>query len=70
IDAAFRGALADAVRLYEHMVTLRLVSARMVGLQRSEKLAFHASSIGEEALVVASALAARESDWVFPGVRQ
>lgn len=70
IDAAFRGALADAVRLYEHMVTLRLVSARMVGLQRSEKLAFHASSIGEEALVVASALAARESDWLFPGVRQ
>jgi TPP-dependent pyruvate/acetoin dehydrogenase alpha subunit len=70
VDAAFRGALADAVRLYEHMVTLRLVSARMVGLQRSEKVAFHSSSIGEEALVAASALAARESDWVFPGVRQ
>lgn len=70
VDPAFRGALSDAVALYRHMVTLRLVSARMVDLQRSEKVAFHASCIGEEAVIAAAALAARPNDWIFPGVRE
>jgi TPP-dependent pyruvate/acetoin dehydrogenase alpha subunit len=70
VDPAFRGALADAVALYRHMVTLRLVSARMVDLQRSEKIAFHAPCLGEEAVIVAATLAARENDWVFPGGRE
>jgi pyruvate dehydrogenase E1 component alpha subunit len=64
------GALADAVALYRHMVTLRLVSARMVHLQRSEKVILHASCLGEEAVIAATALAARENDWVFPGARE
>lgn len=63
-------ALADAVAVYRHMVTLRLVSARMVDLQRSETIAFHASCLGEEAVIVAAAMAAREQDWVFPGARE
>ena len=70
VDPAFRGALSDAVALYRHMVTLRLVSARMVDLQRSEKVAFHASCLGEEAVIAGAALAARPNDWVFPGVRE
>jgi TPP-dependent pyruvate/acetoin dehydrogenase alpha subunit len=70
LDPAFRASLADAVGLYRYMVTLRLVSARMVDLQRGEKVAFHSSSIGEEAVIVAATLAARENDWVFPGVRE
>lgn len=70
VEPAFRGALSDAVALYRHMVTLRLVSARMVDLQRSEKIAFHSSCLGEEAVIAAATLAARPSDWVFPGVRE
>src|SRR4051794_18858304 len=70
IEAAFRGALVDAVSLYEHMLTLRLLSARMVDLQRSEKIGFHTSSLGEEAVVAATAMAARDADWVFPGARE
>lgn len=65
-----RAALEDAVALYRHMLTLRLVSARMVDLQRGEKVAFHSASIGDEAVIVAATLAARPSDWVFPGVRE
>jgi len=71
--SAARAALstgADAVALYRHMVALRLVSARMVDLQRSEKIAFHASCLGEEAVIAAAALAARPNDWVFPGARE
>jgi TPP-dependent pyruvate/acetoin dehydrogenase alpha subunit len=63
-------ALADGLALYRHMVTLRLVSARMVDLQRSEKIAFHASCLGEEAVIAATAMAARDDDWVFPGTRE
>ena len=70
LDPAFRGALADALALYRHMVTLRLVSARMVDLQRTEKIAFHAACLGEEAVIAGATLAAREGDWVFPGGRE
>ncbi len=70
VDPAFRAALADGVALYRHMVVLRLVSARMVLLQRSEKVAFHAACLGEEAVIAASTLAARKNDWVFPGARE
>jgi TPP-dependent pyruvate/acetoin dehydrogenase alpha subunit len=55
---------------YKHMVRLRLVSARMVELQRTEKIGFHASCLGEEAVVVGAAVGARESDWIFPGARE
>ena len=64
------GALEDAVALYRHMVTLRLLSGRMVGLQRTEKVAFHAACLGEEAVIAATAAAARPNDWIFPGVRE
>ncbi len=59
-----------AKSLYRHIVRLRLVSARMVELQRSEKIALHTSSIGEEPAIVGAALAAREQDWIFPGARE
>ncbi|HSO32717.1 MAG TPA: thiamine pyrophosphate-dependent enzyme [Labilithrix sp.] len=62
--------LDAAVVLYRHMVTLRLLSARMVDLQRTSGIASHASCLGEEAVIVAAALAAREGDWVFPGARE
>lgn len=61
----------DALSLaHGHMVRLRLVSARLVLLQRSEKIASHHASIGEEAAVVGAALAARDGDWIFPGARE
>jgi TPP-dependent pyruvate/acetoin dehydrogenase alpha subunit len=41
-----------------------------VELQRGEKIAFHASCLGEEAAIVGAALGAREGDWIFPGARE
>ena len=62
---------ADEARvLYRHMLTLRLLSARMVDLQRTSKVALHTSCLGEEAVIAAATLAARASDWVFPGARE
>ncbi len=70
VDAAFRPALDLGAALYRHMVRARVVSARMVALQRAERVGFHTSSIGEEAAIVGSVLAMRETDWVFPGARE
>src|SRR5438552_5295395 len=53
-----------------HMLRLRLLSARLTLLQRTEKIASHHASIGEEAVIVGAVLGAREQDWIFPGVRE
>lgn len=55
---------------HRHIVRLRLLSARLVLLQRAEKIASHHASIGEEAAIVGATMALRPSDWVFPGVRE
>jgi pyruvate dehydrogenase E1 component alpha subunit len=67
---ARRDAYQAAPLLHRHMLRLRMLSARMVDLQREGRIAFHASILGEEAAVVAAALAARATDWVFPGTRE
>src|SRR5262245_36121112 len=69
-DPQMRGTIDAAGALHRHIVLLRIISARMVALQRAEKIGFHTSSIGEEAVIVGAALAAREDDWVFPGARE
>jgi TPP-dependent pyruvate/acetoin dehydrogenase alpha subunit len=55
---------------HRHMVKLRLLSARLVLLQRAEKIASHHASIGEEAAIIGATLGLRADDWVFPGVRE
>jgi len=55
--------------LLRHMVRARAVSVRMVGLQQAARIGYHASSIGDEAVVVGATLAAREADWLFPSMR-
>jgi len=69
-EGAKAGQLDAARAMFRHMIRLRLVSARMVELQRAEKVAYHASVLGEEAAVVAAALSARPNDWIFPGTRE
>ncbi|MBS2012085.1 MAG: hypothetical protein JST00_04315 [Deltaproteobacteria bacterium] len=52
------------------LVRLRLLSSRMVDLQRAEAIASHSACLGEEAAIVGAVMAAREQDWVFPGSRE
>lgn len=70
LDPAFRPALDAGAALHRHAVRARIVSARMIALQRAERVGFHTSSLGEEAAIVGAALAARASDWIFPGARE
>jgi TPP-dependent pyruvate/acetoin dehydrogenase alpha subunit len=69
VDASFRAVLDVGPAVHRHMVRARVVSARMVALQRSGRIGFHTSSIGAEAVIVGTALAARDGDWIFPSAR-
>jgi 2-oxoisovalerate dehydrogenase E1 component alpha subunit len=56
--------------LYRHMVLVRLLDERMVLLQRQGRIGFHIGSLGEEAAILGSAAALRETDWMFPCYRE
>lgn len=55
---------------HRHLIRLRLLSARLVQLQRAEKIASHHASLGEEAAIIGATLGLRGPDWVFPSVRE
>ncbi len=57
-------------RMYRWMVLTRTLDARMVSLQRQGRIAFYGPITGQEAATVASGLAAGESDWIVPALRE
>ncbi len=62
---------ADLLRTgLRHMQTVRIYDDRLFRLQRQGKLSFYMKSTGEEAVSVASALALRSGDMLFPSYRQ
>jgi pyruvate dehydrogenase E1 component alpha subunit len=58
------------VRIYEAMLRTRLLDDRMLGLQRQGRVSFHVGCRGEEAAIIASAAALRDTDWIFPCYRE
>jgi pyruvate dehydrogenase E1 component alpha subunit len=58
------------LRLYEHMLLLRALDIRMMNLQRQGRIGFYGTATGEEAATLGSAAAVRDTDWVFPALRQ
>src|SRR6058998_2940033 len=58
------------LRLYREMVRLRTLDERMMTLQRQGRVGFYGASTGQEAACLASAYALRESDWIFPALRE
>jgi pyruvate dehydrogenase E1 component alpha subunit len=70
VEGAFRAALDVGPALHHHMVRARVISGRMVALQRAERVGFHRASMGDEAVIVGAVLAAVETDWIFPGPRE
>ena len=72
IDPARDPGIDPAVltRVYEHMLLLRALDGRMMNLQRQGRIGFYGTALGEEAATLASAAAVRDTDWVFPALRQ
>jgi pyruvate dehydrogenase E1 component alpha subunit len=60
----------DRVRLYRHMVRMRVIDQRMLSLQRQGRIGFYGTATGQEAAITGSAYALRATDWVFPALRE
>jgi pyruvate dehydrogenase E1 component alpha subunit/2-oxoisovalerate dehydrogenase E1 component alpha subunit len=60
----------DLQRLYRHMLKMRLLDGRMLSLQRQGRIGFYGTATGQEAAVTGSAYALRDTDWVFPALRE
>ncbi len=61
---------ADAQRLYRFMLLERILDERMLSLQRQGRIGFYGPSEGQEAAIVAPALALEAGDWIFPQYRE
>ena len=61
---------ATVVRAYREMKRLRLLDARMILLQRQGRIGFYGAAQGQEAVPIATGLAVRSDDWVFPALRE
>lgn len=60
----------QVVALYKAMVRTRVIDDRLNRIQRQGRIAFHVSSLGEEAAIVGSAAALRDQDWIVPCYRE
>ncbi|MEP7029163.1 MAG: thiamine pyrophosphate-dependent dehydrogenase E1 component subunit alpha, partial [Candidatus Eisenbacteria bacterium] len=58
------------LKLYDSMVMLRTLDARMMNLQRQGRIGFYGTATGEEAAALGSVAAVKDSDWIFPALRQ
>jgi pyruvate dehydrogenase E1 component alpha subunit/2-oxoisovalerate dehydrogenase E1 component alpha subunit len=56
--------------MMRHMVKMRVLDQRMLSLQRQGRIGFYGTATGQEAAVTGSAYAARDTDWVFPALRE
>ncbi len=61
---------ADALRLYRGMVLERILDNRMLALQRQGRIGFYGPSVGQEAAIVAAAMAMEPDDWIVPQYRE
>ncbi|XP_047308025.1 2-oxoisovalerate dehydrogenase subunit alpha 2, mitochondrial-like [Impatiens glandulifera] len=59
-----------AVKMYINMVTLQVMDTVFYEAQRQGRISFYATSIGEEAINIASAAALNNDDMIFPQYRE
>ncbi|KAJ0792891.1 putative 3-methyl-2-oxobutanoate dehydrogenase (2-methylpropanoyl-transferring) [Helianthus annuus] len=57
-----------AVKMYRDMVTLQVMDTIFYEAQRQGRISFYLTTIGEEAINIASAAALSHNDFVFPQV--
>jgi len=60
----------DLRRAFRHMLKMRTLDQRMLSLQRQGRIGFYGTATGEEAAITGSAMALRDTDWIFPALRQ
>jgi pyruvate dehydrogenase E1 component alpha subunit/2-oxoisovalerate dehydrogenase E1 component alpha subunit len=60
----------DLIRCFRHILKMRVLDQRMLSLQRQGRIGFYGTATGEEAAITGSAYALRDTDWIFPALRQ
>jgi len=72
LDDSLAPSLADSelMRMYDLSILARTFDQRAISLQREGRLGTYPSIMGLEASQIGSALAAEESDWLFPTFRE
>jgi pyruvate dehydrogenase E1 component alpha subunit len=60
----------DLRAMFRHILKMRVLDQRMLSLQRQGRIGFYGTAAGQEAAVTGSAYAWRETDWVFPALRE
>ncbi len=60
----------EVVEIYRGLVQTRTLDQRLTALQRQGRIGFHVGSLGEEAAILGSTYAMRETDWIFPCYRE
>ena len=58
------------LRIYREMVRLRALDERMMTLQRQGRVGFYGAATGQEAVPIGCAAALRDTDWIFPALRE
>jgi pyruvate dehydrogenase E1 component alpha subunit len=61
---------AQCRRLYEAMLSIRVMDARLMALQRQGRTGFYGEAVGQEAAIVGSALVSEPQDWIVPALRE
>ncbi|MCB9592090.1 MAG: 3-methyl-2-oxobutanoate dehydrogenase [Sandaracinaceae bacterium] len=56
--------------MYRELLKIRRIDVRMLGKQRQGKVGFFGTITGQEATPIGTAFATRQSDWVFPALRE
>lgn len=57
-------------KIYRFMKMIRALDERMMILQRQGRVGFYGACTGQEATPVATAAALRDTDWLFPALRE
>ncbi len=71
VSAALPEIPAEDLRsMFRHMLRLRTLDQRMLSLQRQGRIGFYGTATGQEAAITGSAYPLRETDWVFPALRE
>jgi pyruvate dehydrogenase E1 component alpha subunit/2-oxoisovalerate dehydrogenase E1 component alpha subunit len=72
VDEARDPKLDDAtlLRLFRHMLNIRIVDERMLARQRQGKVGFYGASTGQEATPIVTGMLLQERDWVFQALRE
>jgi len=58
------------LRMYRELLRIRTIDERMLVRQRQGKIGFYGTITGQEAPPIATALALRPEDWIFPALRE